>query len=260
MANYDINITETLYTEETISSEVVINVNESATASDSHSYNVDLFINVNEEGTVSDTVVLSRIVSILVEESGSVSDSVSTNVDYLLTVQENAVGTVYLNTYKENSNGELEVENSFDCWVANNKTNAFSRYSDYNFTSFAYFNRKYYGANELGLYELDSDSEKHVLSKITTGQINFNQIITNPVQAHVYQKSNGSFALKVKTDKGIEAEYKMLAPNDPISSSRVVFGKGLIGMYFQFELDNQEASDFKIDKIDIIPKNTSRKN
>lgn len=211
---------------------------------------------VSDTIVAEDEILASKVVSLFVLDSLNAEETNQTTAEFLLSLADNVGVSTYFNTYVENANGELETEKTLDCWVVNYKNQAFSRYSNYNFNSFAYFNNHYYGANEVGLFQLNGDKDHnndYIPAKIKTPMIRLGDFQSSGVQVNITQTSNGSIKLKVLTNMGTSGEYTLIDGSDMVSSRRMLIGRGLKGTYFQFELSNDEVSNFDIAEFEVQP-------
>lgn len=211
-------------------------------------------VSVSENYSITNETTARKLMSIIIEDNFNISNNVNTISEYLATISENYQINSFLSNYKE-VNGELELDDSLDCWVVNYETNAFSRYSNYYFDSFAKLGEEYYGVNNLGLYKLGGslDDQKEIKSRILTGKIDVSGIgsLSYVRDVILYQKSDGSLRLNVKGNDGKTECYRLLNQSDDIMSSKIVLSKGRKAIYWQFELTNDEHTDFELEQIKI---------
>ena len=127
-------------------------------------------------------------------------------------------------------------------WTANVDTWAMSRYQDYSFSELAVINGVLYGVGEDGVYRLDANS--FVDAKLTTGQLDLGQgSLVHPLGAYLEYELSGSskkFEIGVSTTQsGTKQTYYYLLPiekADYLTNGRVLFGRGLRGRHFAFEI------------------------
>ncbi len=127
-------------------------------------------------------------------------------------------------------------------WTANVDTWAMSRYQDYGFSELAVINGVLYGVGEDGVYRLDANS--FVDAKLTTGQLDLGQgQLVHPLGAYLeYELSGNTRKLEIgvsTTQSGSKQTYYYLLPtekSDHLTNGRVLFGRGLRGRHFAFEL------------------------
>lgn len=128
-------------------------------------------------------------------------------------------------------------------WTANADTWAMSRYDSYNYQDLAVIDGVLYGLGEDGVYQLDADTP--VQAKLTTGKIDLGRgQLVHPVAAYLeYELSGSSKQLQVgvgTTQSGNKQAYFYQLPTekaDYLTNGRVLFGRGLRGRHFSFEIN-----------------------
>ncbi|WP_227564040.1 hypothetical protein [Acinetobacter bereziniae] len=142
-------------------------------------------------------------------------------------------------------------------WTANADNWAMSRYEGYNFTEICVIDGKLYGVNESGVYVLDANT--HIQAKIKTGKLDLgNGNLVHPVGAYLEYELSGiskniEFGVKT-TQSGNEQVYFYKLPQEQsnhLTNGRVLFGRGLRGRHFSFEIklngDHGYINDINID-------------
>lgn len=127
-------------------------------------------------------------------------------------------------------------------WTANVDTWAMSRYQDYGFSELVVINGVLYGVAEDGVYRLDA--KEHIEGGLVTGQLDLGQgQLVHPLGAYLeYELSGNSRNLEIgvsATQSGSKQTYYYLLPtekSDHLTNGRVLFGRGLRGRHFSFEL------------------------
>ena len=142
-------------------------------------------------------------------------------------------------------------------WTANVDTWAMSRYQDYSFSELVVIDGVLYGVGEDGVYRLDANS--FVDAKLTTGQLDLGQGgLVHPLGAYLEYELSGSskkFEIAVSTTQsGTKQTYTYNLPTEPsnyLTNGRVLFGRGLRGRHFSFEIkisgEHGYINDFSID-------------
>lgn len=125
-------------------------------------------------------------------------------------------------------------------WTANVDSWAMSRYNPYNYNRLVVINGELYGEAEDGIYKLDQEVEP-VTASIVTGKIDLGKgAITHPSSAYLEYELIGQASMTVHTtQKGIEQSYVYALKNelaDELTNGRFVFGRGLRGRHFSFDL------------------------
>jgi len=139
-------------------------------------------------------------------------------------------------------------------WVMNQETGATSRYDNFEFNSFAFFNGRYYGARADGVYLLegDTDAGKRIMASISLGKFDFGTSAQKRVpNAFVGVASNGRMLLKVIVE---QEEYVYVARDygENLQTQRIDIGKGLKANFFEFELYNEDGEDFDLDSVEFV--------
>lgn len=127
-------------------------------------------------------------------------------------------------------------------WTANVDTWAMSRYQDYGFSELVVIDGVLYGVGADGLYRLDANS--FVDAKLTTGQLDLGQgSLVHPLGAYLeYELSGNTRKLEIgvsTTQSGVKQTYTYNLPAEPsnyLTNGRVLFGRGLRGRHFAFEI------------------------
>lgn len=127
-------------------------------------------------------------------------------------------------------------------WTANVDTWAMSRYQDYGFSELVVIDEVLYGVAEDGVHQLDAN--ELIEAKLVTGQLDLGQgQLVHPLGAYLeYELSGNSKKLEVgvtTTQSGIKQTFSYLLPiekADYLTNGRVLFGRGLRGRHFAFEL------------------------
>ena len=127
-------------------------------------------------------------------------------------------------------------------WTANVDTWAMSRYQDYGFSELAVINGVLYGVTEDGVHQLDAN--ELIEAKLVTGQLDLGQgQLVHPLGAYLeYELSGNSKKVEVgvsTTQSGTTQTFYYLLPTekaDYLTNGRVLFGRGLRGRHFAFEI------------------------
>ena len=128
-------------------------------------------------------------------------------------------------------------------WTANADTWAMSRYDGYNYQDLAVIDGVLYGLGEDGVYRLDADTP--VQGKLATGKIDLGRgQLVHPVAAYLeYELSGSTTQLQIgvsTTQSGTQQTYFYQLPSekaDYLTNGRVLFGRGLRGRHFSFEIN-----------------------
>lgn len=154
----------------------------------------------------------------------------------------------------------------YNAFVMNTRNKAVSEYTNFDFTSFAELNGKYYGAKDDGIYLIDGDTDdgEPIAAFLRTGLHTLGTRLLKQVHnAYVGYTTDGEIVLKViTTDNGTKKEnwYKLNARSAPATTdNRFSIAKGLKSVYWQFELANVDGSNFQIDHMKVWPFDLQRR-
>ena len=125
-------------------------------------------------------------------------------------------------------------------WTSNVDSWAMSRYEPYNFNRLVVIDGVLYGEADDGIYQLDQPASP-VVASIRTGKMDLgNGQLTHPATAYLEYELTGNAAMSVTTtQKGSEQTYTYALPNElagELTNGRFIFGRGLRGRHFSFEL------------------------
>lgn len=125
-------------------------------------------------------------------------------------------------------------------WTANVDSWAMSRYSPYNYNRLVVISGVLYGEADDGIYRLD-EQVAAVTARIKTGKMDLGKgALTHPSTAYLEYELNGGASMTVSTtQKGMEQQYTYMLPSelaDELTNGRFIFGRGLRGRHFAFEL------------------------
>lgn len=125
-------------------------------------------------------------------------------------------------------------------WTSNVDSWAMSRYEPYNFNRLVVIDGVLYGEADDGIYQLDQPASP-VVASIRTGKMDLgNGQLTHPATAYLEYELSGNAAMSVTTtQKGSEQTYTYALPNElagELTNGRFIFGRGLRGRHFSFEL------------------------
>jgi hypothetical protein len=148
-----------------------------------------------------------------------------------------------------------------DGWAYNLDTGAASFYEGMKFNSFALIGGRYYGCNESGIHVLegDRDGTDDIRATITlvTSRLDSDAEKMVPV-AYVGARSAEPMLLTCRVE-GAEYSYEFSRETATMEPARVKPGKGLRGVYWEFEVQNQNGADLELDTLEVITAPGSRR-
>ena len=188
-------------------------------------------------GTLIDTAVISDAVldsitkNAIIMDSIAITDEVIDKLDAMVLIIDGAV----IEDSVLNSGGAQG-----QAWTANVDSWAMSRYNPYNYSRLVVINGVLYGEADDGIYRLDQEVDA-VTAIVKTGKMDLGRgQLTHPASAYLEYELNGGASMTVhSTQKGIEQQYTYVMPNElasELTNGRFIFGRGLRGRHFAFEL------------------------
>jgi hypothetical protein len=141
--------------------------------------------------------------------------------------------------------------------VMHTETQAVTRYTNYQFNSFARFNGVYLGAKDDGIFALTGASDNGVLIQ-AAARVGITDFGTSHLKrvdrVYVGYKTDGDMILRVTTEDKSVRDYRMRSLGLAGDHTNIVkFGRGLEARYWQFELRNENGADFELDAMELKP-------
>jgi hypothetical protein len=202
---------------------------------------------------ITDSILLGENFNLLRKVSQKISESITTS-----DISQSK------NKAKQWINDLIFAEDAYDknaqygyAWTANVDTWAMSRYQDYGFSELAVIDGVLYGIATDGVYRIDANEQ--VRASIVTGKIDLGQgQLIHPLGAYLeYELSGTSKSIEVgvsTTQSGIKQTYFYPLAAEVaghLTNGRVLFGRGLRGRHFSFEIkisgEHGYINDFSID-------------
>lgn len=147
-------------------------------------------------------------------------------------------------------------------WAATEEGGLVTRYSGYNFQSFAEIGGRYYGCRSDGVFLLEgaTDDGVPINVELSLGGTDFGDSELKHLP-NVYvgcRATDGRLFLKVETRQG-EFTYEARRTSDRMETQRFDLGRGLRDNWFEFTLATEDAADFELDNIDFKPVTSKRR-
>lgn len=141
--------------------------------------------------------------------------------------------------------------------VMHTETQAVTRYNNYPFNSFAKFNGIYLGAKDDGIFALTGANDNGTIIQ-AAARVGITDMSTSHLKRvdrmYIGHKADGDLILRVTTDDNKIRDYRMRALGLSGAHTNIVkFGRGLEARYWQFELRNENGSDFELDAMEFKP-------
>lgn len=149
-------------------------------------------------------------------------------------------------------------------WTARSDTWGMSRYEQLFMQGLSVMNGQLFGWNEQGVWLYGSQNQQ-IHAQLKTAKMDFGENLVHPVAAYLeYQLSGQQKKLSVSvgtTQSGHLAQYSysLVAENsDELTNGRVIFGRGLRGRHFSFDIDIQ-AYSAQINALSVDFSQTTRR-
>lgn len=180
---------------------------------------------------ISDTVLDSIIQNAVIMDSIAITDEVIDKLDAVVLIVD---GAVIEDSVLSSGGAQGQA------WTANVDSWAMSRYNPYNYNRLVVINGVLYGEADDGIYRLDQEVDA-VTAIVKTGKMDLGRgQLTHPASAYLEYELDGGASMTVhSTQKGIEQQYTYLLPSEvagELTNGRFIFGRGLRGRHFAFEL------------------------
>ena len=184
-----------------------------------------------DTAVISDEVLDSVIQNAIIMDSIAITDEVIDKLDAMVLIIDGAV-------IEDNvlSSGGTQGQ----AWTANVDSWAMSRYNPYNYNRLVVIDDVLYGEADDGIYRLDQEVNA-VTAIVKTGKMDLSGgQLTHPAYAYLEYELNGNASMIVSsTQKGAEQQFTYVLPNElarELTNGRFIFGRGLRGRHFSFEL------------------------
>jgi len=163
------------------------------------------------------------------------------------------------------SDGSNTVDLVYRTWVMNMRKGALTEYTNFDFNSFAEFNGQVLAAGSTGVHSLgtqDLDDASQIDAVFRTGISGFNTSYVKRIpKLYLGYRSDGNLLFKTLTTHDGPRVYRIPANgNESHHQRRVPIGRGPKSTYWQFELANEEGSDFSMNSILLYPQVLNRRN
>ena len=184
-----------------------------------------------DTAVISDEVLDSIIQNAIIMDSIAITDEVIDKLDAMVLIID---GAVIEDSVLSSGGAQGQA------WTANVDSWAMSRYNPYNYSRLVVINGVLYGESDDGIYRLDQEVDA-VTAIVKTGKMDLGRgQLTHPASAYLEYELNGGASMTVhSTQKGIEQQYTYMLPNEvagELTNGRFIFGRGLRGRHFAFEL------------------------
>jgi len=162
----------------------------------------------------------------------------------------------YLVTSSRVVTTENPYADPFPGWAVNFDNFAPSRYMDMPANSMAQLGGKTYVTNAGGVYVVgaDDDAGQPIRASVDFPYTDYQDAHEKRMEAAYFGfKCTGSMKLKVFTNRASPQYYLLIPSGASVKGNRVRLGKGLVGRYWGFRLNNVAGADFELESAEFIP-------
>lgn len=150
-------------------------------------------------------------------------------------------------------------------WVLNLRNEGLTEYTNWAFNSMTYFNGKYLGAGDAGVFELGvqdhEDNTTDIPARARTGKHDMDSsFLKRMPYGYLECEADGDVVVSTITSEDGQRDY--LVPwngNDEVQNRRIKFGRGPKSKHWQFEFANHDGSHFRITTLDSLPRRSHRR-
>lgn len=138
---------------------------------------------------------------------------------------------------------------------------AVTNYTNFDFRAATKYNGEYLFAGKNGLFRHGStkDAGEDITAVAQTPALDFGvAALKRCTNAYIGVSRTKNLYLKVTTDRGQSATYRVQAVPAPAQNEKVSIGYGLSGRYFQFEVVTS-ADEFELNSLEFFPIELSRR-
>lgn len=205
---------------------------------------VELFALIDSDMTIQGLMSVQVLGTATMESGLSWSSTMTTNqiINALIQSLMNA------------STGALGGAEPMTVWALHTDAGGSTRYEDYDFTSFAKVDSKYYGCKSDGLYLLEGpdDAGEQVAARVNFGNLSFGTEARKALPyVYVGMASSGNTYLKVTAD-GQTYTYWVRDNTELMKAHRYELGRGLRASFYELELV-ADGTVFDLHSIEFQP-------
>ena len=207
---------------------------------------------LNSSGVLTSTITLSKLQVLSLLSALSASTTLALSATYRLSLLSN-LSASSLQSLQSLLGAELPDDAAV--WVVNLDTNASAQYDNYGFNSFFQRGQDYFGVAADGVYKLTGDTDSGVPIDAFAAFIRSSlgiQSVKHIPTAYIGATSDGGLVLRADVD-GIARYYKARTSSTTLQQHRLDLGRGARGVYWEFELMNQNGDDFDIADVTLLP-------
>ena len=217
-----------------------------------------LFVTMSSAGTISSAWVEDVLIPASLMSSASMASVFATNALMDAVLASVATSGAVLGVSTSGAGG---TDDGSQTWVVNLDSTGSTTYTNYGFNSFAHIDGRDYGANEMGIFALEGDTDvgMPIRARLSLGKLDFDSSQRKVIsEAFVGISALGNVFIKVIAN-GEAYVYQTQRFDANLQQQRVKFGRGLNANYLELEIYNEEGADFEIDTVEFLVADLNRK-
>ena len=183
------------------------------------------------------------------DEAATVTDGVLTaGTIYKLLLEEKAQATAW-----------VRIDGNVAVFCLNPRLGGITTYNGWDFNSYAEDSQGVmWAANSEGAWKITAKPEEAVKSTVRFAKTTFGtEAVKGLQQAFVGMTTDGKLVLSYTNDQGTEAVYQV-TPVPGLKTTRIKLGRGSIGRWFEFKLEDIDSTEFSLDEMSLVPIPMSR--
>jgi hypothetical protein len=152
------------------------------------------------------------------------------------------------------------LNNNTTSWAMNTRSNALTEYRNWAFNSFASMGRRYLGASQQGLFELNGarDGTEDTTADIAAGYLELaDGKLSGLKGVYLGLSGQGTYLLNLVGGDGTTRTYQFVSQPE-LMTTKVIVGKGIRTRYLRWELIST-GPDFDFDEIEFVPMISGRR-
>jgi len=152
---------------------------------------------------------------------------------------------------------------SFRTWALNMKNKALTEYTTLTFNSFAEFQGQVLAASTDGVFVLGGQAQDNtapIAAVVRDGAMEYDSSFLKRIpRIYLGHETDGDLLFKMISTEGGPRSYLLQYNGAGLRSRRIPVGKGPKSRYWQWEVDNQNGSDFTLSSVALYPKTVKRR-
>lgn len=140
--------------------------------------------------------------------------------------------------------------------VLNPENMAITEYTNYSFNSLVFFNGKYFGFTDTGIFELTGVTDDGVAipeGEVKTGTVNLDiPRVKRLISAWLVARKQGEVELSVTVDENEVYSYRSELVSEKLEEERIKVGRGIKATVYSFGLKNTGNQPCEVDSLRVM--------